>query len=102
MLPERLGEKLGLTSPLGLPGTTGHHLLPGGGVAAHHILTSPLGSPGATGWHLLGGGVSYKKQYSKNKDIILLPHLKDAGEMGCGLLGQSKCHIMGKVVQSWM
>ena len=100
MLPERLSEKLGLTSPLGSLGTTGHHLLPGGGVAAHHILTSPLGSSGATGRHLPGGGVSYKKQYSKNKDTILLPHLKDAGEMGCGLLGQSKCHIMGKVVQS--
>lgn len=51
--------------------------------AAHHVLTSPLGSPGATarlfpGAAGGGGGGSYKKQYSKNKDTILLPHLKDA------------------------
>ncbi len=62
-MPERLGEKLGITSP-----------------AAHHMLTSPLGSPGTAARLLPGGGTSmYKKQYSKNKDIILLPHLKDAG-----------------------
>lgn len=29
--------------------------------------------------------MSYKKQYSKNKDTILLPHLKDAGEVGVWL-----------------
>lgn len=78
MLPERLG----IASPLGSPGAAGRHLLSGGGVAAHHMLTSPLGSPGAASLRLSlqGGGVSYKKQYSKNKDTILLPHLKDAGE----------------------
>lgn len=67
MIPEKLSERLGITSPV-----------------AHHLLTSPLGSPGTAPRLLAGGGGagvgSYKKQYTKNKDTILLPHLKDAGK----------------------
>ncbi len=68
-------KMLGITSP-------NHYALRITSPNHHHTLTSPLGSPGAGVKHLGGGGgggVSYKKQYAKNKDTILLPHLKDSG-----------------------
>ena len=76
-----LSEKLGITSP-----------------SYHHILTSPLGSPAAAAKFLGGGGVSSKKQYSKNKETILLPHLKDAGELLCSSRGILYCTVSGSIV----
>ena len=50
-------------------------------IKRHYGLTSPHKSPKPTSRQPLGvGGVPHIKPYSKNRDNILLPHLKDAGE----------------------